>query len=189
MLSYWNGTNAADLISHVSFPSLSSRSRRIGRGTDACNRQQRRGFGVKLFWKWKSLGCVWLFATPWLYSTWKSPGQNTGVGSHSLLKGIFPIQGLNPGLPHCTRILYQLSHHGSHQVILEQAKNYTVNLVQWGINPVVVLWSRIFGFYFPGREELACHSCRRGKKRNTTVFINLDKKQSNVHKSQLQGWE
>ena len=36
-----------------------------------------------------------------LYSPWNSPGQNTGVGNLSLLQGIFPIQGLNPGLPHC----------------------------------------------------------------------------------------
>ena len=48
-----------------------------------------------------------------LYSPWNSPGQNTGVGSHSLLQGIFPTQGLNPGLPHCKGILYQLSHQGS----------------------------------------------------------------------------
>ena len=34
----------------------------------------------------------------------------TGVGSLSLLQGIFPTQGLNPGLPHCRQILYQLSH-------------------------------------------------------------------------------
>ena len=48
-----------------------------------------------------------------LYSPWNSPGQNTGVGSHSLLQGIFPTQGSNPGLPHCRWILYQLSHQGS----------------------------------------------------------------------------
>ena len=35
--------------------------------------------------------------------------QNTGVGSRSLLQGIFPTQGLNPGLLHCRHILYQLS--------------------------------------------------------------------------------
>ena len=44
------------------------------------------------------------------YSPWNSPGQNTGVGSHCLLQGIFPTQRLNPGLPHCRWILYQLSH-------------------------------------------------------------------------------
>ena len=35
--------------------------------------------------------------------------KNTGVGSLSLLQQIFPTQGLNPGLPHCRWILYQLS--------------------------------------------------------------------------------
>ena len=30
-----------------------------------------------------------------LYSPWNSPGQNTGVGSLSLLQGIFPTQELN----------------------------------------------------------------------------------------------
>ena len=47
-----------------------------------------------------------------LYSPCNSPGQNTGVGSFSLLQGIFPAQGSNPGLPHCRQILYQLSHQG-----------------------------------------------------------------------------
>ena len=62
--------------------------------------------------KWKSLSCVslWLHG---LYSPRNSPGQNTGVGILSLLQGIFPTQGWNPGLPHCTRVLYQLSHQGS----------------------------------------------------------------------------
>ena len=48
-----------------------------------------------------------------LYSPWNSLGQNSGVGSLSLLQGIFPTQGSNPGLPHCRQILYQLSHQGS----------------------------------------------------------------------------
>ena len=50
---------------------------------------------------------------PRLYSPWNSPDQNTGEGSLSLLQGIFSTQGLNPGLPHCRWILYQLSHKGS----------------------------------------------------------------------------
>ena len=40
------------------------------------------------------------------YSSWDSPGQDTGVGSLSLLQEIFPTQGWNPGLLHCRRILY-----------------------------------------------------------------------------------
>ena len=43
-----------------------------------------------------------------LYSPWDSPGQNAGVGSRSLLQGIFPTQGSNPGFLHCRRIVYQL---------------------------------------------------------------------------------
>ena len=52
-----------------------------------------------------------------LYSPWNSPGQNTGVGSLSLLHGVFPTQGLNPGLPHCRQILYQLSQKGSPRIL------------------------------------------------------------------------
>ena len=44
---------------------------------------------------------------------WNLPGKNTGVGCHSLLQGIFPTQGSNPGLLHCSWILYHLSHQGS----------------------------------------------------------------------------
>ena len=50
-------------------------------------------------------------------SPWNSPGKNTGVGSRSLLQGIFPTQGLNPGLLHCRGILYQLSHKGSPRIL------------------------------------------------------------------------
>ena len=35
------------------------------------------------------------------------------VSRHSLLQGIFPTQGSNPGLLHCRQILYQLRHQGS----------------------------------------------------------------------------
>ena len=52
-----------------------------------------------------------------LYSPWNSPGQNTGVGSLSLLQGIFPTLGSNPGLPHCRWFLYQLSHKGSPRIL------------------------------------------------------------------------
>ena len=40
-------------------------------------------------------------------------GQNAGVGSLSLLQGIFPTQGSKPGLPRCRQILYQLCLKGS----------------------------------------------------------------------------
>ena len=34
-----------------------------------------------------------------------SPGENTGVGCHALLQGIFPTRGSNPGLLHCRWII------------------------------------------------------------------------------------
>ena len=41
------------------------------------------------------------------------PGNNTGVGCHALLQGIFSTQGLNPDLSQCRQILYHLSHQES----------------------------------------------------------------------------
>ena len=45
-----------------------------------------------------------------MFSQLHGKSQYTEVGSLSLLQGIFPTQGLNPGLLHCRWILYQLSH-------------------------------------------------------------------------------
>ena len=59
--------------------------------------------------------CVQVFVNPWTVAqqaplSMNSPGQNTGVGSHSLLQGIFLTYELNLGLPHCGQILYCVSH-------------------------------------------------------------------------------
>ena len=53
-------------------------------------------------------------ATPWTQSArlfWplNSSYKNAGVGSHSLLQGIFLTQESNQGLLHCRQILYRLS--------------------------------------------------------------------------------
>ena len=48
-----------------------------------------------------------------LLSPQDSQGKNTGLGSHSLLEGIFQTQGLNPGLLHCRQIIYHLIYQGS----------------------------------------------------------------------------
>ena len=63
-----------------------------------------------------------------LSSPRNSPGQNPGVGSLSFLKGIFPTQGSNPGLPHCRRIPYQLSHNGSPHLSERVIKRRSLNL-------------------------------------------------------------
>ena len=52
-----------------------------------------------------------------LYNPWNSPGQNTGVGTLSLLQGIFPTQGSYPGLLHCRQMLYQLSYKRSPRIL------------------------------------------------------------------------
>ena len=43
---------------------------------------------------------------------WDSPGQNSRVGSHSLLQKVFPTQKLNPCRLHCRQILYCRSQQG-----------------------------------------------------------------------------
>ena len=59
-----------------------------------------------------------------------SPGKNTGVGSHFLLQGIFPTQGLNPGLLHCRQILYILSHQGSPvRILVFQNSNFCLKVL------------------------------------------------------------
>ena len=58
-----------------------------------------------------------------------SSGKNTGVGCHTLLQGVFPTQALNPGLLHCRRILYCLSHKGSPYMYIHMHKEiYYKNL-------------------------------------------------------------
>ena len=94
-----------------------------------------------------------------LYSPCNSPGWNTGMGSRFLLQGIFPTQGLNPGLPRCGWILYQLSHWGSPLV---EGKPYLVTPVlrilqgscfseRRSQRPASLLW------LFPGPASLSPH--------------------------------
>ena len=66
-----------------------------------------------------------------LYSSWSPLGQYTGVGSPSLLQGIFPTQGSNPGLPHCRQILYQLSHRELDYKEVWTLKNWCFWIVGW----------------------------------------------------------
>ena len=59
------------------------------------------------------------------------PGKskNTGVGSLSLLQGIFLTQESNWGLLHCQQICYQLSYQGSPQTTLERIIHNTQNMI------------------------------------------------------------
>ena len=89
-------------------------------------------------------------------SPWNSPGQNTEVGSFFLLQEIFPTQGSNPSLPHCRKILYQLSHLESPRILewvaypffsgSSQARNWT--RVSWIAGRFFTSWAT--------REDLMC---------------------------------
>ena len=71
-----------------------------------------------------------------LYRPWNSPGQNTGVGSLSLLRGIFPTQGSNRGLPHGRRILYQLLYQPKNTEVCSCSLLQVIFLTQewnWGL--------------------------------------------------------
>ena len=68
----------------------------------------------------ESVSCTDMSSSLWphglypsrLLCPWDSSGKNTGGYSHSLLLGIFPTQGSNPGLLHCRQIIYCQSHRG-----------------------------------------------------------------------------
>ena len=74
----------------------------------------------KLKTKYQSLSCVYLpphgLWPARLLCSWNSPSKNTGVGSHSLLQGIFQTHGSNLGLLHYRQILDCLSHQGNPQL-------------------------------------------------------------------------
>ena len=80
---------------------------------------------VSLRWKQASqlhtacmwIGRVWFFVTPWTIQSVEF-SRPEYWSSHSLLQGIFPTQGSNPGLLHCRQILYQLSHKGKYSFYL-----------------------------------------------------------------------
>ena len=91
----------------------------------AGSREHRRQQGFHR-WKWKSCPTLW---TPWTTQSMDSPGQSTGVGSRSLLQGIFPTQGSNPGLPQRRRILYSWATREAPLPLREMANEQTGNLL------------------------------------------------------------
>ena len=84
-----------------------------------------------------------------LLCLWISPGKNIGIGCLFLLQGIFPTQGSNPGLPHCRRILYQMSHKGSPRILVWVAYPFSSGS-SWPRNPTGV--SCIAGKFFTSME-------------------------------------
>ena len=101
--------------------------------------------------KMKSLSCVWLFATPWTVASQVPPSMgfsnsNTGVGCHCLLQGIFPTQGLNPGLLHCRQTFYHLRYQVSPRTrLLWWLKWWRTRLGEW--NSVLSLMKSSWNFW------------------------------------------
>ena len=77
-------------------------------------------------WKVKFTQSCLTLCDPWTYTVqWNSPGQNTGVGSRSLLQGIFPTQGSSTGLlPRSSHLISRLQSPST--VILESKKRKSV---------------------------------------------------------------
>ena len=71
-----------------------------------------------------------------LYSLWNSPGQNTGVGSCSLLQGIFLTQESNWSLLHCRQILYQLSYLTTKATLIS---TFSVQALSWYTGAMLLL--------------------------------------------------
>ena len=91
-----------------------------------------------------------------LHSPWDSPGQNTGVGTLSLLQGSFPTQESNSGLLHSWLILFQLSYHRSPK----RWKPDTSSSVICFLN-LKTVYSE-YGFSGPKRGERSPHRCPWG---------------------------
>ena len=63
--------------------------------------------------RWKSLSRVWLFATPWTIQCMEFSRPEHWSGEPFPSPGDLPKPGIEPGPPHCRRILCQLSHKGN----------------------------------------------------------------------------
>ena len=107
-----------------------------------------------------------------LYSPWNSPGQNTGVGSLSLLQGIFPTQRSNPCLPHCRWILYQLSHLGSPRILERVAYPFS-SRSSWPRNQTRVFCTTGGFFTNWAQGSLTCSLWRTYKPYSRGVDIKL----------------
>ena len=74
--------------------------------------------------KWKLLSPVWLFVTPGTIQSMEFSRPEYWSWKPFPSPGIFPTQGLNPGLPHCRKILYQLSYQGSPIIMIKSCWSY-----------------------------------------------------------------
>ena len=88
-------------------------------------------------------------------------GKSTGVGCHFFLQGIFPIQGLNPGLPYCRQTLYHLSQDLT-------LSHYQITMLSTVKPSITILLTRItqskkinLTFLFQSSVQRLCHCLAR----------------------------
>ena len=137
--------------------------------------------------EWKSLSHVGLFATPWTIQFMEFSRPEYWSGSLSLLQGIFPTQGSNPGLLQCRWILYQLSHQGSSRILEWVAYPFSSGS-SWPRNQTGV--SCIAGGFFTSWVPLQVykHVIRKNVCRWEDVklwsfcFLELKKKVDHIHR-------
>ena len=114
-----------------------------------------------------------------LHGPWNSPGQNTGVGSLSLLQGIFPTQESNRGLLQYRRILYQLSYQGSPQFSSVRTTTLTQHFTMYYFKCLMCLKClRWFDLHLQikklGTEKGSCLPRSHSRIRRQTVTLSLE---------------
>ena len=101
-----------------------------------------------------------------------SPGQNTGMGCHALLQGIFQTQGLNPGLPHCRWVLYHLSHQGSPRILEWVACAFSREFSWQELNRYLLHCKWIlYHLSYQGSPLKSVHWCWGRKETTITEFV------------------
>ena len=124
-----------------------------------------------------------------LYSPWNSLGQDTGIGSLSLLQGIFPTQGSKPGVLHCRQILYHLSHKRGEWKSWIKTQHPKAKVIasgpitSWQINGETM--ETVTDFIFLGFKITADDDCSHEIKRclllGRKAMTNLDSILKNIH--------
>ena len=122
-------------------------------------------------WKWKSFSPT--LVTPWTTQSMEFSSPEYWSGYPFPSPGIFPAQGLNPGLPHYRRILYQLSHKGSPMYFWSHHMAYEI-LVPWrGIEPMpsaLKAWGVLTSL--PGKSRCTI-ICFTGVKGSDSQFLKV----------------
>ena len=100
-----------------------------------------------------------------------SSGNNTRVGCHALLEGIFPTRGSSPGLPHCRQILYQLNHQGSPRTLTWVAYSFSRG-ISWPRNQTRVscIAGKFFTAELPGKSWSRVGKVSEGRRGESIIY-------------------